>query len=138
MLKPGGMMLYSTCTFDPEENEGTIEYLRQQYPEFEIKEIRPYEGFAKGMPQVTESKEPAFEKTVRIWPYKMHGEGHYLALLQKGEKSEKLVVKEKKKRAKKVPEELLAFLRTSHGRWTGADWRFTARKSTICRKISRM
>ena len=51
------------------------------------------------MPQVTESKEPAFEKTVRIWPYKMHGEGHYLALLQKGEKSEKLVVKEKKKRA---------------------------------------
>ena len=41
-------MLYSTCTFDPEENEGTIEYLRQQYPEFEIKEIRPYEGFAKG------------------------------------------------------------------------------------------
>lgn len=109
MLKPGGMMLYSTCTFDPEENEGTIEYLRQQYPEFEIKEIRPYEGFAKGMPQVTESKEPAFEKTVRIWPYKMHGEGHYLALLQKGEKSEKLVVKEKKKRAKKVPEELLAF-----------------------------
>ena len=59
MLKPGGMMLYSTCTFDPEENEGTIEYLRQQYPEFEIKEIRPYEGFAKGMPQVTESKEPA-------------------------------------------------------------------------------
>ena len=49
MLKPGGMMLYSTCTFDPEENEGTIEYLRQQYPEFEIKEIRPYEGFAKGI-----------------------------------------------------------------------------------------
>ena len=109
MLKPGGMMLYSTCTFDPEENEGTIEYLRQQYPQFEMKEIWPYEGFAKGMPQVTESKEPAFEKTVRIWPHKMHGEGHYLALLQKGEKSEKLVVKEKKKRAKKVPEELLAF-----------------------------
>jgi hypothetical protein len=33
MLKPGGMMLYSTCTFDPEENEGTIEYLLEQYPD---------------------------------------------------------------------------------------------------------
>ena len=55
----------------------------------------------KEMPQVTESKEPAFEKTVRISPRKMHGEGHYLALLQKGEKSEKLVVKEKEKAREK-------------------------------------
>ena len=33
MLKPGGMILYSTCTFDPEENEGTIEYLLNGYVE---------------------------------------------------------------------------------------------------------
>lgn len=109
MLKPGGMILYSTCTFDPEENEGTIEYLMSQYPEFIIKEIRPYEGFACGKPEVTESKLEDFKKTVRIWPHKMHGEGHYVALLQKGEPA---VYKENvvsKNRIKKVPEEILEF-----------------------------
>ena len=109
MLKPGGMILYSTCTFDPEENEGTIEYLMSQYPEFIIKEIRPYEGFACGKPEVTESKLEDFKKTVRIWPHKMHGEGHYVALLQKGEPA---IYKENvasKNRIKKVPEEILEF-----------------------------
>ena len=65
MLKPGGMMLYSTCTFDPLENEGTIEYLLGEYPEFEIQEIAGYEGFAPGRPEVTKSKDPDFAKTVR-------------------------------------------------------------------------
>ena len=111
MLKPGGMMLYSTCTFDPEENEGTIEYLMQQYPEFIIKEIRPYEGFACGKPEVTESKDESFAKTVRIWPHKMHGEGHYVALLQKGEKTEKKELKPSKNKIKKVPEEILEFFK---------------------------
>jgi 16S rRNA C967 or C1407 C5-methylase (RsmB/RsmF family) len=36
MLKPGGMMLYSTCTFDGRENEGMIEHLLNTYPEFKI------------------------------------------------------------------------------------------------------
>ena len=58
MLRPGGMLLYSTCTFSPEENEQTIEYLLQEYPEFKICEMEGYEGFADGMPQVTESKNP--------------------------------------------------------------------------------
>lgn len=56
MLKPGGMMLYSTCTFDPLENEGTIEYLLGEYPEFEIQEIAGYEGFAPGRPEVRAGK----------------------------------------------------------------------------------
>lgn len=113
MLKPGGMMLYSTCTFDPEENEGTIEYLLKEYPEFVIKEIRPYEGFACGRPEVTDSKSEEFTKTVRIWPHKMHGEGHYVALLQKGETSLEETKKKaaSKGRAKKVPEEILEFFK---------------------------
>ena len=53
MLKPGGLMLYSTCTFDGRENEGSIEYLKNAYPEFEILEIAPYEGFEKGIPELT-------------------------------------------------------------------------------------
>lgn len=109
MLKPGGMILYSTCTFDPEENEGTIEYLKQQYPEFTIRDICPYEGFAEGKPEVTESEDESFRKTVRIWPHRMHGEGHYLALLQKGEAQTVPAEKPKKNRTKKVPEELLTF-----------------------------
>ncbi len=35
-VKAGGLMLYSTCTFDGRENEGSIEYLKNAYPEFEI------------------------------------------------------------------------------------------------------
>ena len=111
MLKPGGMLLYSTCTFDPEENEGTIEYLMKQYPEFEIKDIIPYEGFSCGMPNVTKSKDDAFEKTVRIWPHKMHGEGHYVALLQKGQKQDAVAIKTSKNRVAKVPEEIIEFFK---------------------------
>lgn len=111
MLKPGGMLLYSTCTFDPEENEGTIEHLLKEYPEFVIRDIVPYEGFAEGKPEVTESGSEAFRKTVRIWPHKMRGEGHYLALLQKGEKPEESRPKAKVKRAKKAPEELETFFK---------------------------
>ena len=94
MLRPGGMMLYSTCTFDPSENEQTIEYLLEEYPEFEICEMAGYEGFAPGMPEVTDSKNPNLAKTVRIFPHRMEGEGHYLALLKKGEGSP-IALKEK-------------------------------------------
>ncbi len=109
MLKPGGMMLYSTCTFDPEENEGTIEYLMQQYPEFEIVDMDGYDGFACGRPDVTMSKNPSFEKTVRIWPHKMHGEGHYLALLRKGESAEQDAKSFAREKEKKIPAEILDF-----------------------------
>ena len=109
MLKPGGMMLYSTCTFDPEENEGTIEHLLKEFPEFIIREISPYDGFATGKPEVTESQDSAFSKTVRIWPHKMHGEGHFLALLQKGENIREDSNHPSKGRAHKVPEEIRDF-----------------------------
>ena len=116
MLKPGGMILYSTCTFDPEENEGTIEYLKEQYPEFIIKDIIPYEGFACGKPEVTKSKDETFTKTVRIWPHKMNGEGHFLALLQKGEKTEPVERSVNKKTVKKVPDEITDFFKN-------VDWK---------------
>lgn len=83
MLKPGGMILYSTCTFSPEENEQTIEYLLEQYPDFDVCEIEGYEGFACGMPEVTASKDKRLSRTVRIFPHRMKGEGHFLALLKK-------------------------------------------------------
>ena len=85
MLKKGGMMLYSTCTFDSRENEEIIANLRKEYPEFRILDIRPYEGFCPGIPTTALPSDGDLRKTVRIFPHKMKGEGHYLALLQKGE-----------------------------------------------------
>ena len=78
------MLLYSTCTFSPEENEQTIEYLLNEYPQFEECEIEGYGGFAEGMPETVESKDERLRKTVRIFPHRMKGEGHFLALLRKG------------------------------------------------------
>ena len=111
MLKQGGMMLYSTCTFDSKENEQVIEHLLKTYPEFRILKIAPYEGFVQGMPEVTESRDPSLANTVRIFPHKMKGEGHYLALVQKGEPCDRVkgeLIGGKGK--KKLPEELEEFL----------------------------
>ena len=85
MLRPGGMMLYSTCTFSAEENEQTIEYLLENHPEFAICEMEGYEGFSEGMPEASLTKREDLRKTVRIFPHHMKGEGHFLALLKKGE-----------------------------------------------------
>jgi len=112
MLKPGGMILYSTCTFDPLENERTIEYLMTNCPEFHICEMEGYEGFSEGMPQFTDSKNPDFTKTVRIFPHRMKGEGHYLALVKKGNALNGSVsVKHSKNTRKKIPEELEQFFK---------------------------
>ena len=112
MLKPGGMLLYSTCTFDPLENEQTIEYLLEKFPQFIICDMEGYEGFAQGRPEETKTGIQEMNKTVRIFPHKMQGEGHYLALLKKcgNEKaSEKKFSMQKP--LKKLPEELEIFFR---------------------------
>ena len=114
MLKPGGMILYSTCTFSPEENEQTIEYLLEQYPDFDVCEIEGYEGFACGMPEVTASKDKRLSRTVRIFPHRMKGEGHFLALLQKHAAADSgtLTASDVKSTTgrKKLPEDLTDFL----------------------------
>ena len=114
MLKPGGMILYSTCTFSPEENEQTIEYLLEQYPDFDVCEIEGYEGFTCGMPEVTASKDKRLSRTVRIFPHRMKGEGHFLALLQKhaAADSDTLTASDVKNTTgrKKLPEDLTDFL----------------------------
>lgn len=98
MLAPGGQLLYSTCTFSPEENEQTIAYLLNTRDDMEIVDLPHYEGFSCGIPQAAdphwmernfsdqEERDVSCEmlkKCVRIWPHKMGGEGHFLALLQK-------------------------------------------------------
>lgn len=82
MLRPGGMILYSTCTFAPIEDEEAISYLLEQHPDMEILDLPDYEGFSHGNPSYGNGDE-RLRKCVRIFPHKMNGEGHFLALLQK-------------------------------------------------------
>lgn len=87
MLAPGGLLLYSTCTFAPVENEGSISWVLEQFPEMEVLSIKPYEGFVPGRPEWGNG-DPRLSDCVRIWPHKMRGEGHFLALLRKADTDE--------------------------------------------------
>ena len=82
MLQPGGLMLYSTCTFAPAEDEEVISWLLKERPELSLVPMTEYEGFSKGVPAWGDGN-PELEKCVRIFPHKMSGEGHFLALLKK-------------------------------------------------------
>lgn len=59
MLRPGGRMVYSTCTFSEEENEGSVERFLNRNPAFACLDMR------------------------RLWPHKVKGEGHFAAVLTK-------------------------------------------------------
>lgn len=82
MLRPGGMLLYSTCTFAPAEDEETVSYLLENRPDMELMDMEGYEDFSCGVPAWGNGSE-ALKKCVRIFPHKMDGEGHFLALFQK-------------------------------------------------------
>lgn len=57
MLKAGGTIVYSTCTFSQEENENVIEYFLERHPDFTLEEMEHF------------------------WPHKVDGEGHFVAKL---------------------------------------------------------
>lgn len=97
LLAPGGTIVYSTCTFAPEENEAMIAEFLAANPEFAVKPIPAEAGFAPGrpdwvrrmLPETAEQTERVLDQvrgTARLWPHLLEGEGHYLAVLQhKGE-----------------------------------------------------
>jgi len=76
MLKPGGRLVYSTCTFNTTENENTITAFLQLHNDFSpIKIDHAAYGLSHGLNGLPEA--------ARIWPHKAAGEGHFVALLQK-------------------------------------------------------
>lgn len=117
MLQSGGHMVYSTCTFAPEENEMTVLHLLKMRPEMELVEITKEDGredFAPGlsvdrlrelgyltrtaatpvpgtdtsavtnpMPVPGTDPCPDLTKTARLWPHRIEGEGHFVAMLRK-------------------------------------------------------
>ena len=71
LLRPGGRMVYSTCTFNPEENENTIAAFLSRHPDFS------FEDFS--LPGIGDSASGC----LRIWPHKARGDGHFCARLRK-------------------------------------------------------
>lgn len=88
MLCVGGRLVYSTCTFSPEENEGVINSFIKLNSDFEIEKVDVYQGFDSGRSQWVEDAVENIDRTIRIWPHKTQGEGHYIAVLRKTDGSD--------------------------------------------------
>ena len=71
MLRPGGRLVYSTCTFAPQEDEEAVEAFLARHPEFEAEPVNA--------PWFQESRPGMY----RLWPHKLLGEGHFAAVLRK-------------------------------------------------------
>ena len=89
MLRPGGRLVYSTCTFAPEEDEQAVDRFLERHGEFSVVKDRTLPGLSAGHPEWSESGRPDLAGTHRIWPHLAEGEGHFLALLEKKAESPK-------------------------------------------------
>lgn len=82
MVKPQGVLVYSTCTFNQAENEGTVARFLEKNPEFTIEAIEPLQGYSPGI-QLESAPALDFSGAVRIWPHRAEGEGHFALRLRK-------------------------------------------------------
>lgn len=78
LVGPGGVLVYSTCTFAPEENEGVVARFLRAHPEFRLEDARLHPLFAPGVPEWGDGN-PELRQTARLWPHRLEGEGHFLA-----------------------------------------------------------
>ena len=85
MLKPGGQLVYSTCTFSPEENENIINQFIKINPTFSIESVNIYDQFSSGQKHWVDDPIDGIENTIRIWPHHVKGEGHFIAVLRKND-----------------------------------------------------
>lgn len=83
MLRPGGRICYSTCTFAPAENEDCMARFITKHPEFHLVEVEKKENMSSGNPAYAIHPIDGLEKTIRLWPHKLDGEGHFIAVLEK-------------------------------------------------------
>ncbi len=73
LLRPGGVLVYSTCTFSPQENEYLIARFLAAYPEFE----------PSALPAAVPGARDADAYMQRLYPHRLRGEGHFIARLRK-------------------------------------------------------
>lgn len=121
MLRPGGKMLFSTCTFSPLENEGTVQWLLEQRPQMHLISMEGYEGFAEGI--------DGWKDCVRIFPHKMEGEGHFLALFEK--EGEPTPRKGTGKGLKRLPPEAEEFLKDCKLPWDEQEIVYTMKDERL-------
>lgn len=88
LVRPGGWLCYSTCTFAPEENEGVVTRFLENHPEFEF-----------GSPALDVNlSAPSTPGGIRLWPHHSVGEGHFIALMQHTGKAQVRIITEKPKK----------------------------------------
>lgn len=85
MLRPGGVLVYSTCTFALAENEGAINTFIEKHEDFVIESVKQEQFFSSGEKTWIENPVDGIEHTMRLWPHKIEGEGHFVARLKKAE-----------------------------------------------------
>jgi NOL1/NOP2/sun family putative RNA methylase len=84
LVRSGGLLVYSTCTFAPEENEGTLDRFLDTHPEFKIVDLPHTPGSDPGHPEwLPVPGDASLKATHRLWPHHVRGEGHFAAILQK-------------------------------------------------------
>ncbi len=85
LLRPGGRLLYATCTFAPEEDEQVIADFLAAAPDFALREPPRGMGFDRGRPEWAGESPAAAQlaRAVRLWPQRFPGEGHFLALMER-------------------------------------------------------
>ena len=82
MLRPGGIIVYSTCTFNPDENERNMAYFAKEY-NIEPLPIRDYPGWERSRGEWSGDLSETFSRGLRLWPHKARGEGHFVFCLKK-------------------------------------------------------
>ncbi len=88
MLKPGGKLIYSTCTFSQLEDEGSIAWFLQEFPDFHVApidddlQLNGCHVIDHGKPEWGDGN-PELAYTRRLWPHHLDGEGHFATILVK-------------------------------------------------------
>lgn len=97
MLAPGGQLVYSTCTWSPEENEGVVAWILENYPGLELVAIPKLNGMSDGID---------FPETARMYPHRFKGEGQFVAKFQDKRMPEQSCIKEGKTNLNKEQKQL--------------------------------
>ncbi len=91
LVKSGGVLVYSTCTFAPEENEAVVARFLRETPEFELEPLPHRSGVRPGRPDWIAEPSAGLEHTARFWPHLVPGEGHFVARLRRTDGPERRV-----------------------------------------------
>jgi NOL1/NOP2/sun family putative RNA methylase len=82
LVRPGGTLVYSTCTFSSEENEEVVSAFQESCPEFELVPPPAVPGASPGRMGEQPGAAPP-DHTVRLWPHRVPGAGHFVAIFRR-------------------------------------------------------